>query len=202
VAAGNGFPLGRAHHADLLALAQLRVGDHAGALAATAEGIALYLDSPAQDIAGYLYNVRGVVRLQLDDLAAAEEELVKAVTLAADYGVDRLEGTCATNLAWVLLRASRLDEAGQAAARGSARLASNGVAAESTGRALDELLSAPERGDASRVREALDRATAGSVGKRRRLHAARGRAGRPDLRPRRRLAPASPVRGPTGHRVG
>jgi len=152
-----------AYVADIRALARLGSGDFAGALTALEEGIALFLDVGSRDGAGYLYNVRGVVRLHLDDLAGAEEELRKAAKLGADDCIDRLEGISMTNLAWTMLRASRWPDALEAAERGATRLASNRVAAAVTGRTLADLLST-QVNDVGTVRAALKQAVAGSRG--------------------------------------
>jgi hypothetical protein len=162
VAASSGDPVAGAHRADLVALARMGVGDYDGAVAAADEGIAVYLDSPLQDNAGYLYNVKGMVALARGELADAEAEFVRAEALGAQYGVDRLQGLAATNLAWALVRAARDDDARAAAERGAARLASNAVAAAATGQALAALLASSDRGDATSVRAALDAAVGGS----------------------------------------
>lgn len=166
VVAGAYDALPAAERDDLLALARLGLGDYAGAVAVADEGISLYLDSPAQDNAGYLYNVKGIVALHGDDLGGAEAAFRSGATLGADYGVDRLEGICATNLAWTLLRAGRLDEAREAADRAADRLAANAVGAAATGQALAALLARGPAagGDPVAVRSALETATASSRG--------------------------------------
>ena len=112
----------RAAPYDIRALARLGAGDHAGAMAAADVAIERYLDSPNQDNVGYLYNLRGLVWLEADDLERATSELENGVDLATTYRVDRLEGICATNLAWAHLRTGRWADALSAARRGSARL--------------------------------------------------------------------------------
>ena len=94
------------------------MGDYDNALAAADRGIALRLDSPQQDNAGFLYNIRGLVHLQCEQLADAEADLNFGLDTATIYRIDRLEGICATNLAWTPLRASRWEEAADAADRG------------------------------------------------------------------------------------
>lgn len=170
-AAGTAVPTGvydalpEAERDDVLALARLGSGDYDGAIAAADEAIRLYLDSPVQDNAGYPYNVKGIVALHRDDLAGAEAAFRSGAALGADYGVDRLEGICTTNLAWTLLRAGRRDEAREAAERAADRLAANAVGAAATGRALAGLLAGgPAAADAPTVRGALEAATAASRG--------------------------------------
>ena len=128
---------------DIRALARLGAGDYASALIAADEAIARYLDSPNQDNVGYLYNIRGLVGLGTGDLDLAEIDLRKGVELAAQYQIDRLEGICATNLAWVLMRSSRWTEALAAAQRGTARLSTTGVREAATAAALEEVLRNP-----------------------------------------------------------
>jgi hypothetical protein len=134
----QGFQRARAN--DVLALACLVDGDPRGALAAAEEGIGYYIESPNQDNAGYLRNVRAVAYLALDDLGHAEVELDVGRQLAIDFKIDRLEGLCATNLAWTLLRAGRFDDAATAAQRATDTLERSGVAAAAVGRALGTLL--------------------------------------------------------------
>ena len=130
---------------DIRALARLGAGSYAGALMAADDAIAHYLDSPNQDNVGYLYNVRGLAGLGTADLDQAETEFRKGVELAAEYRIDRLEGICATNLAWALMRASRWTEALEAARRGKARLSSTGVREAATAASLEEVLCDPAR---------------------------------------------------------
>jgi tetratricopeptide (TPR) repeat protein len=147
---------------DIRALARLGAGDYAGALAAADDAIAQYLDSPNQDNVGYLYNIRGLVGLGRGDLDFAEAELQKGVDLAAQYRIDRLEGLCATNLAWALMRASRWTEAEVMAQRGIARLTSMGVPEVATATALERALAAPGA-DAQALEATLKEAVDGSA---------------------------------------
>jgi tetratricopeptide (TPR) repeat protein len=147
---------------DIRALSRLGAGDYAGALAAADDAIAEYLDSPNQDNVGYLYNVRGLVGLERGDLDQAATELQNAVDLAAQYRIDRLEGLCATNLAWALMRASRWTEAQVMAQRGVARLTSSGVPEVATAAALERALAAPGV-DAQAVEATLTEAVDGSA---------------------------------------
>jgi tetratricopeptide (TPR) repeat protein len=124
---------------DIWALVRMATGDDDGALTAADRGIALYLDSPRQDNAGYLYNVKALVHLGRDDLGAAESDLRQGLELATNARIDRLEGMCATNLAWTLLRAGRRAEAVDAARLADDRLTSIGVREAGTARALAEL---------------------------------------------------------------
>ena len=133
----------RAAPYDIRALARLGAGDHAGALAAADVAIERYLDSPNQDNVGYLYNLRGLVWLEADDLERATSELENGVDVATTYRVDRLEGICATNLAWAHLRAGRWADALSAARRGSARLRSTEVAEIGTPDGLETALTDP-----------------------------------------------------------
>ena len=128
---------------DIRALARLGAGDFDEALAAADQAIALYVDSPNEDNAGYLYNVRGLVWLERGLLGQAEDELRRGVDLAAKFRIDRLGGICATNLAWTLLRACRWEEALAAARQGAARLTSTGMDAADTPAVLAELISRP-----------------------------------------------------------
>jgi tetratricopeptide (TPR) repeat protein len=148
---------------DIRALSRLGAGDYAGALAAADDAIAQYLDSPNQDNVGYLYNVRGLVGLERGDLEQAETELQNAVNLAAQYRIDRLEGLCATNLAWALMRASRWTEAQAAAQRGIARLSSAGVPEAATATALERALT-DSAGEAEAVEATLRQAVDSSSG--------------------------------------
>jgi tetratricopeptide (TPR) repeat protein len=155
----------RASHAapsDIRALSRLGAGDYPGALAAADDAIVKYLDSPNQDNVGYLYNVRGLVGLESGDLGQAETELRKGVGLAAQYRIDRLEGICAINLAWALLRASRWTEALDAARLASSRLSSTGVGEAAAAAALEEVL-ADTAGKAQAVEEYLRRAIDSSL---------------------------------------
>jgi tetratricopeptide (TPR) repeat protein len=115
------------------------MGDYADALAAADRGIALHLDSPQQDNAGFLYNIRGLVHLQREQLADAEADLNFGLDPATIYRIDRLEGICATNLAWTPLRASRWEEAADAADRGLVRLTSVGITEAVTAQILAEV---------------------------------------------------------------
>lgn len=132
--------------ADIRALARLGAGDFDGALAAADQAIDLYRNSPHEDNAGYLYNVRGLVWLERGLLGRAEEELRRGVDLAAKFRIDRLEGICATNLAWALLRACRWDDALTAARQAAARLTSTGMDAADTPAILATLVSGPAGG--------------------------------------------------------
>ena len=128
---------------DIRALARLGSGDYDRALAAADRAIDQYLDSPNEDNAGYLYNVRGLVWLERGRLDQAVDEFGRGVALATKFHIDRLEGICATNLAWALLRVGRWDEARAAARSGAARLASIGAEAADTPAILAELISRP-----------------------------------------------------------
>ena len=130
---------------DIRALARLGSGDYDGALAAADQAIGLYRDSPNEDNAGYLYNVRGLVWLERGRLDRAADEFGRGVALATQFHIDRLEGICATNLAWALLRARRWDDALAASLSGAARLASIGSEAADTPAILAALISVRPR---------------------------------------------------------
>jgi tetratricopeptide (TPR) repeat protein len=151
----------RAAPYDIRALARLGSGDHAGALAAADVAIERYLDSPNQDNVGYLYNLRGLVHLECDELAEATAELQRGVEGASAYRIGRLEGICATNLAWTHLRAGRWAEALSNARRGTARLTSTGVAEAATPDRLEVALTDPGLSTAA-VRAVLAEAVAAS----------------------------------------
>lgn len=139
---------------DVRALARLGLGDHDGALAAADRAIALYRESPTEDNVGYLYNVRGLVHLEQQRLGQAEVELRNGVQLARSFSVDRLEGICLLNLAWVLLHLGRRQEAAEAARTASARLSSTACAGADSASVLARLCTSPVR-DAAEVEAAL-----------------------------------------------
>ena len=77
--------------------------------------------------------------LQREQLADAEADLNFGLDTATIYRIDRLEGICATNLAWTPLRASRWEEAADAADRGLVRLTSVGITEAVTAQILAEV---------------------------------------------------------------
>jgi tetratricopeptide (TPR) repeat protein len=136
----DGPPSAQAGLADARALIALLRGDRQVALAAAAEAVAALALSPNWDDAGYVQNLRGVVLLDLDDLAAAERELELALEGALDTGLSRLVGFAATNCSWLRLRQGRVDEAVDAAQLGAERLGDNSVDEAASPRALAALL--------------------------------------------------------------
>ena len=148
---------------DIRALAFLGAGDPAGALAAADRAIALYLASPHQDNVGYLYNVRGLVGLQRDDLDFEEMELRRGMAVGRDYRIDRIEGICATNLSWTLIRASKWTEAQETAQIAVVRLNATAVRAAQTPAALAQLAKLSEHSPRA-LEEQLLTAVEGSVG--------------------------------------
>jgi hypothetical protein len=106
-----------------------------------------------------LVHIRGLVHLQREQLADAEADLNFGLDTATIYRIDRLEGICATNLAWTLLRASRWEEAADAADRGLVRLTSVGITEAVTAQILAEVAAeAPDlsTGVAERLKQAAE----------------------------------------------
>lgn len=134
-------PLSTGQAYDLLSLALLIDHDPAGAILAATTAIAAYGESPRQDNGGYVRNVKALAHLALDDIATAEAELRSALDTALEFRSERLEGFCATNLAWTLLRAGRREDAKALAAQGARRLAEHGVEAHVVGDELERFLS-------------------------------------------------------------
>ena len=148
---------------DIRALARLGAGDYDGAIAAADLAIDRYQDSPNADNAGYLYNVRGLVWLERGTLDRAQDEFRRALDLAAEFHIDRLEGICATNLAWALLRASHWDDALAAARLGAERLASIGSESADTPAILADLIAGLAPRDVpAELRRAVDRSFSNS----------------------------------------
>jgi tetratricopeptide (TPR) repeat protein len=130
----------RAQGADLRALAAIVTGDFAAAEPAAAEGIELYRQSPYLTNVGYLMNVRAVALLGADRVPEAIAQLEEGLAMAAEYRDDRLEGFCATNLAWAMLVTGDRDGALLSAERGADRLASNAVTIAASPRALADAI--------------------------------------------------------------
>ena len=141
VAVGDdGSPVERGYLGDARALTAVLTGDRAAALAAAAEAIAAYQQSPKWDDAGYLQNLCGIIHLDLDDLDAAADDLEQALQSARDSGQGRLFGFATANLAWLRLRQGRMAEAREMAQSSADRLAAAHVDEAASPRLLAELL--------------------------------------------------------------
>jgi hypothetical protein len=150
--------------ANVRALAAIVTEDYPAAAEAAAEGIAFYRQSPYLSSVGYVMNVRGVALLGAGSLGDAVAQLDEALTMASDYRDDRLEGFCATNLAWARLHEGDPDAALLAAERGADRLASSGVSIAASPRALADAIRAHRGSDSAAVRAALTAACELSLG--------------------------------------
>jgi hypothetical protein len=95
------------------------------------------------------------------DLERAEGELEMGLRTAREYRIDRIEGICATNLAWTLLRGGRCADAAEAAQRGAEQLRSIGAPEAETAKALVSVAEGP-RSSSSEVLALLHRAAAAS----------------------------------------
>jgi hypothetical protein len=155
-------PHQRAREFDLRSLARLVARDFEGAIAAARRGIPIYESSSTQHDVAYLRNVCGVAQLYLDQIDAAEDELRIAADVAAEYGIPRLEGLCALNRAWCLMRASRWSEALTFASQAKERLALSGVKAHATAEKLAVVLATEQDIPRTEVRQALQKAVAPS----------------------------------------
>jgi len=136
----DGSPSEQGGLADARALVALLQGDRQGALAAAADAVTALKRSPNWDDVGYVQNLRGVVFLDLHDLAAAERELELALEGALDTGLSRLVGFAATNSAWLRLRQGRVDAAIDAAQLGAEHLGNNRVDEAASPRTLAAVL--------------------------------------------------------------
>ena len=145
----------RAQRADIRALTSIITEDFESAEAAAAEGVELFRQTPYLTDAGYLMNVRALALLGSGRVVDAIAQLNEGLAMAAEYRDDRLQGFCATNLAWAQLHAGEVDAALAAAELGADRLASNAVKNAPSPRALADAIRAHRGGDPVAARAAL-----------------------------------------------
>jgi tetratricopeptide (TPR) repeat protein len=147
--------------ADLRALIALLQGDYTRALTEVERGIVCYVESPYQDVVGYLVNIRGLVLLAQGRATEAAREFIAVREDAATVHYVRLQGVSALNLAW-----SQLCEGNRQAASATAREAANLLAASRVREteSAQALAAACEAGDVDTMLQRLHLAVSASHG--------------------------------------
>jgi tetratricopeptide (TPR) repeat protein len=153
-----------AYCSNLRALAAIASQDYDAADAAATAAIKYYEQTAYSDTRGYVANVKGIALLARGDVPGAVAVLEDAVALASGYHLDRMQGLCATNLAWALLGAREYAAATLAAEQAADRLTSAGVEIAPAARALADAIRSGRGGEIHAVKAALARASELALG--------------------------------------
>ena len=132
--------------AEVRTLIALLQRDYPHVLAEIERGIARYDNSPHQDNADYLRNIRGLVLLAQGHTAEATSEFMAVREDAAILRQARLEGFAALNLAWAQLSEGDRQAAAATARRAADLLAASRVRETESAQALAAACEAEEAG--------------------------------------------------------